>query len=187
MEAIDCYCKTCRAFIKKAEKFGKFNKAFCSVDCSIKDKTSKQNKTECWEWKGAKDKDGYAFVKFEGKQMRVTRVLTSAPKRSVVMHSCDNPSCVNPDHLKVGTVEENNRDKKEKGRDKKGLQVHGAKLTDRQVKSIFSSSKSVSSLAEKFSVTNGTIYNIKKGRTHAWLTGATYNRKTRRKQNADIN
>ena len=83
---------------------------------------SKIDKTDdCWEWKGWKDKDGYGGLSYKGvtyKAHRVSYELYSgiAPGDKCVCHSCDNPSCVNPDHLWLGTQKENVHDMIAKGR-----------------------------------------------------------------------
>lgn len=81
---------------------------------------SKVDKTDgCWNWTAAKDRDGYGRFRFEGKLHMAHRFIfqreIGAPP-SVVMHTCDNPSCVNPDHLIAGTVQLNNADRDKKGR-----------------------------------------------------------------------
>jgi hypothetical protein len=77
--------------------------------------------SECWDWQGTKDKNGYGKFYLAGKQVRAHRVSISIAKDvSVlgwhVLHSCDNPSCVNPSHLFLGTNQENTQDKCRKGR-----------------------------------------------------------------------
>lgn len=70
--------------------------------------------TKCILWPGSRDKDGYGFVKINGKQYRAHRVaLEKKIGRKLVgkecaLHSCDNASCVNHDHLRVGSKKENN-------------------------------------------------------------------------------
>jgi hypothetical protein len=77
----------------------------------------------CWEWIGTKDKDGYGkFGQLWGG--RATRFSYShykgeIPRGMFVCHSCDNPSCVNPDHLWLGTPADNMRDRNLKGRQAK--------------------------------------------------------------------
>ena len=83
---------------------------------------SKVQKTDsCWLWIGGKDKDGYGLFQLNGKQWRshrFSKLISDGLDNSlpVVMHTCDNPSCVNPAHLVNGTIQDNNLDKYLKGR-----------------------------------------------------------------------
>jgi hypothetical protein len=85
----------------------------------------------CWEWQGFRQppggmqhrgpRYGYGEMSFRGKQTRTHRiawVIThgAIPAGMLVMHKCDNPPCCNPDHLKLGTSLDNQRDMSAKGR-----------------------------------------------------------------------
>jgi hypothetical protein len=80
------------------------------------------NDTGCWIWQGGKNNIGYGLIK-DGKGMRTTHRVSweqhnqrKIPKGMCVCHTCDNPLCVNPDHLWVGDHTANMRDMIAKGR-----------------------------------------------------------------------
>lgn len=75
----------------------------------------------CWYWMGQVDRDGYGKVRFNGKYPTAHRAsyemhIGPISPGLCVCHSCDEPSCVNPDHLWLGTVADNARDREAKGR-----------------------------------------------------------------------
>ncbi len=88
--------------------------------------------TGCWNWDGAKCKKGYGIINLGGdgparKAHRISYELRFGPipkgegfHGTCVCHRCDNSSCVNPDHLFLGTVQDNNKDMLAKGRNKGG-------------------------------------------------------------------
>ena len=110
---------------------------------------------ECWEWQGGKS-GGYGNIRFRGKAAiasRVSYILHNGiiPDNLWVLHKCDNPPCVNPSHLFLGTKSDNAHDRDKKGRTATGKRngrhtrpestVRGedsgrAKLTEKQVKEI---------------------------------------------------
>ena len=79
---------------------------------------------ECWLWQSFKSRDGYGLVNLQKRMWRAHRIaywLTyDNPGELFVCHRCDNPSCVRPDHLFLGTTEDNMADMVAKGRSKKG-------------------------------------------------------------------
>lgn len=78
------------------------------------------NVSGCWEWNGFRCPQGYGRFKSFGETLahRVSFILhkSDLPKDACVLHTCDNPSCVNPDHLFLGDRDLNNKDRAAKGR-----------------------------------------------------------------------
>jgi hypothetical protein len=77
---------------------------------------------DCWEWRGYRPLDGYGRYQHKGRKQLAHRVSwelhhgAPAPDDLEVMHSCDNPPCVNPAHLSLGTHVDNMRDGASRGR-----------------------------------------------------------------------
>ncbi len=105
------------------------------------DKVDKRGPDECWLWTAWKDKDGYGRMWLDGKKPQATRVIWASvngpiPAGLFVLHKCDNPPCVNPAHLFLGTVQDNAEDMMSKGRQSKGEKNGRAKLTRQQAMDI---------------------------------------------------
>lgn len=122
--------------------------------------------SECVEWPFGKDGYGYGCTTHNGKKERAHRAQwerknrRNIPDGMVVRHTCDNPSCVNPSHLILGTQSENIADQEIHGRKAKGVQKGGAKLTDEIVKVArqrVASGETVKSLAAEYGVHEGTM------------------------------
>ncbi len=128
-------------------------------------------KSKCWNWIGSKDKDGYGLFHWRNKCFRAHReslsVLKSVdvPKHLVVCHSCDNPSCINPDHLFIGTAKDNAQDALKKKRAFVGVKNGRAKLTQEQVNQIRIDTDHNKDIASKYAVSRHTVSSIKRGIT----------------------
>ena len=102
-------------------------------------KKVEQVESGCRLWTASLFRGGYGQFQANGKNMRAHRVAWELhndmhiPEGMHVLHSCDQPDCVNPHHLSVGTHKQNMDDKKAKGRQVKGTDINGSKLTDAQV------------------------------------------------------
>ena len=126
----------------------------------------------CWEWQGHTIKDGYGAFHFQGKRIIASRfawILTygEIPRGMYVLHKCDNPACVNPRHLFLGTPKDNMQDAVLKWR-KSGPHNGRTKLSWPQVDTIrllFQMGWSAYRLAKFFGVNYKTIWQILKGKT----------------------
>ena len=141
-------------------------------------------RSDCITWDGPKRKDGYGRVFINGKRFYAHRVAYCEANNLslldieglVVRHDCDNPSCVNPKHLLIGTHADNVWDKIERHRDPKGERHGMAKLTEPQVADIrsrdLSARGSTVALAREFSVSHTVICNIKSKKIWKWVEAA---------------
>jgi len=143
-------------------------------------KFSQGEPSACWIWFGAND-EGRAKLSLGQKfgvskwAARISFFLHNGHLKEdlEVCHTCDNGMCVNPNHLFLGTHQDNMTDMKSKGRAKslKGVENKNAKLKCEEVLSIRHSDLSTSMLAAKFGVHKNTIWNIRSGRTHSTTLG----------------
>lgn len=133
---------------------------------------SRINKTDsCWLWTGTTNGFGYGILLMPGEipvrahRYAFERWVRKLVGDEVVMHSCDNPPCVNPAHLSAGTRTENNRDAVKKRRNAFGIKNGHARLTTQQVEEIkeLIGTKTQTKIAKMFGVTQGHICNIRQG------------------------
>ena len=122
---------------------------------------------DCWEWRGPTS-EGYGRLRVGDKRVRAHRFAYereygSIPPGLVVRHRCDNPLCVNPNHLEVGTHAENVRDMDERNRRSVGVQRPGSKLREDEVAEIRASSLTHRDLGRQFGVSHCVIGRIKRG------------------------
>ena len=123
----------------------------------------------CWTWTGWKDKNGYGGFWFKGKTERSHRIsffLTHGRMpHPLGLHSCDNPPCVRPDHLFLGTLADNTQDMINKRRNNPpyGERSGNSKLTKEQICEIRVSRLPGRDLEKIFSISRVHINRIKAG------------------------
>ncbi len=131
----------------------------------------------CWEWTAFKQNKGYGRFSMKPYQL-AHRIMhdfyfkKETPPSTMILHSCDNPSCVNPRHLSQGDHVENNKQRDNRGRQvaKRGEEHWKAVLTVDQVREIRASRESNQALARKFPVTKSAIGNIRRWRSWRHVT-----------------
>ncbi len=127
----------------------------------------------CWLWIAGKHRQGYGWFGVHLAHRAAWFLYRGPiPEGMKVLHTCDNPGCVNPEHLFIGTQADNMADCGRKGRSNKKGSINGnAKLTENDVRYIRSVPRSKyvrMELAKKFGVVSGTIGNLRSGNKRYW-------------------
>lgn len=137
---------------------------------------------DCWTWTGSLKSDGYGRLGAGGRSgkylcaHRVSYELHHGviPEGMVVMHECDNPACVNPAHLSLGTYSDNTQQACDKGRMKSlflnGEAHSGAVLTEELVRKIRSSALNNAQLAREIGCSKNAISCVRLGKTWKHVT-----------------
>jgi len=132
--------------------------------------------TGCWLWSGCVDRRGYGITSFTEAHMtrahRISYYLNKGDfdRSLLVCHSCDNPSCVNPDHLFLGTPKDNMSDMVLKKRNTKGENQHKSKLKKDdilRIRELRNGGAKYIEIANFYNVSIHSIYCIVKGKT--WM------------------
>ena len=123
--------------------------------------------TECWPWTANQNNKGYGQLRRGNTLVLAHRQMWEfergpIPDMLCVLHTCDNPLCVNPSHLFLGTRADNNRDARAKGRTPAGEKQWMAKLTADQVRQIRAADGTCKTLGKQFGVSPSQISRIKR-------------------------
>ena len=163
-----CVCG--KKFITYPSRIKKGFGNFCSIKCyavPVEIRFWKYiRKTDfCWEWIGYKDKNGYGRISKKRRFFSVHRISWELhngkiPDGLCVLHSCDNPSCVNPDHLFLGSFQNNSNDCVIKGRRPSKLKKEDIPI----IKNMISMGFFQKTIADKFDVNQSTISLISSGK-----------------------
>lgn len=149
------------------------------------EKVERHGPDECWLWKGASTANGYGQMAIGegGRKALATHIALAIDGRfrhhqqMLALHSCDNPICVNPRHLRWGTSKENTADCMGRGRMRladrsnapRGSYNRKAKLNAAKVRYIRSSNQTTTQLAAELGVTSGCISSVRRGKTWGHL------------------
>lgn len=135
---------------------------------------------DCWECVSHVIDGGYPRIRFNDRLWKMSRLVYEIYNNKKIeeglhiLHSCDNPKCVNPNHLREGNDKDNAVDRTERGRYKHllGEQTSMNKLTEEQARFVREDgSHTISQLSEMLGVSVNCIHSIKSGRTWSWLDG----------------
>jgi hypothetical protein len=138
-------------------------------------KVEQHSPSECWPWRGCRNAKGYGRLAAHGRFLRAARVSwviafdREIPDGHLVLHRCDNPPCVNPSHLSIGTYRDNMRDAKLRGRLPsnleawRGEQSYRTRLTDNDIRIIRASTDRHAAIAARYGLNRSTVSKIKRG------------------------
>lgn len=129
----------------------------------------------CWEWRGSKDWCGYGTIKYKERTIKAHRYSYTLsggediPEGMVVRHKvCDNPPCVNPDHLLLGTQAENVEDTVTAGRASSGNPKLNPQVV-REARQMLASGMKQGAVEEHFGMARGQASRILNGKIWAWV------------------
>lgn len=121
---------------------------------------------DCWEWTKHRNRDGYGQISIQKKHEVASRVSYQIlygriSKDKIILHTCDNPPCVNPNHLWAGTHADNMRDMSRKGRAAGGRHQ---RLKKDVAFAIYKSTLPYHQLAAMYGTTRPTVLRVKQKR-----------------------
>lgn len=130
------------------------------------------NPNMCWNWTAFKNEHGYGIlsIMYENKYIKIKAHRLSYyihnkidPMEMVVRHKCDNPACCNPNHLVLGTQQDNVDDMKERGRMAVGEKYSKSKRTEAEVleiRRLFNEGVSRKDIADKFNIPRSSVISL---------------------------
>jgi len=151
-------------------------------------KVEKRGENECWPWLAGKKVDkeygGFYFRQINNTiaSHKIAFIIAhnfdfeDIPDSIIIRHSCNNPPCVNPLHLKMGTCKDNSQDMVNSGNSLKGSKnpkyIHISKDTINEMRKKYSKKIGIRQISKEYNVSYGYAYNIVKNRIH---TDENYN------------
>lgn len=137
----------------------------------------------CLEWQGAKNQGGYGVIRYDGRQHGVHRIMLAAKlndarlldkceqrggRARYALHSCDNTACCNPDHLRIGTAQENGDDARERKRHgfNPNLPRKLSEIDVLEIRRVGKTWEGMCDMMKKHKTSQGSITDVIKGRTY---------------------
>jgi hypothetical protein len=144
-------------------------------------KVDVRGRNDCWNWTARRDGDGYGRILVDGTHRPASRaawLLTHGdPGKALVCHRCDNPACVNPAHLFLGSHADNMRDMVAKGRQGARGRARKAhllsRLTEDQARRVKFGGEPAKAVSHELGIARTTVSSIRNGYTWAWLQPET--------------
>jgi hypothetical protein len=176
-------CAHCgKTFYRPPSGVSRSERPFCGKPCADAGKTPPPEARfwpkvaigpGCWIWTGKVRKNGYGAIQINGRGGYAHRFswelhFGAIPKGHSVCHTCDNPACVRPDHLFVGTTADNNSDMWRKDRGRHGEHHPCSKLTAedvREIRRLVAAGVRRSEIADRFGITRNHLVKIASGRS----------------------
>lgn len=172
--SFECQCICGERFVRSlmqlktitADSFGCRNE-----ECRFLWYVMKDTNSGCWLWTGGADKDGYGWFRRNGQEGGTARAHVYSYEKHIgpvgdlfVLHKCDTPACINPDHLFLGTAADNTADCNAKMRHVFGERVNTAKLPESIVRQIYAAEGGYREIGERFGVSAQYVWSVK----HRW-------------------
>lgn len=148
-------------------------------------KVDRRGANECWPWTGCRNSCGYGRIALRGPVRSVIATHAALwldgrprPEGAIALHSCDNPACVNPAHLRWGSHADNVSDMMNRQRQVPasllGTRNANARLTEADVLAIRASRETQEVLAARYGLSADYIYEVRTGRRWKHLPGAIH-------------
>lgn len=164
----------CRAHYRRFNRYGDplagASHHYADPDHAFLARQRRNDATGCIEWIGACDQKGYGQLRINGKLVKAhryswARVNGPIPEGHLIRHKCDNPKCVNADHLEVGTYTDNVADMDQRGRrvnaQPKGSMNGNAKITEMDVIAIRADARRQVDIAKDYGISQAVVSKIK--------------------------
>ena len=164
----------CRAHYRRFNRYGDPTaggpRHFSDPEDAFLARTVKNEKTGCLEWTGSSDAKGYGQIRICRKSVKAHRYAWfrangDIPVGMLIRHKCDNPKCVNADHLEVGTYTDNVADMDQRGRrvnaQLKGSRCASAKVTEADVQNIRADTRRQVDIAKDYGISQAVVSKIK--------------------------